>query len=74
MSRDELDELFGEEEIVEDSLAIADSSNDKSEASDGSSESEEENDGKEEHFTNPKVDELNLPSIQRPADQGFIVR
>lgn len=73
MSQDELDELFGEEMEVEDSSTIIEEPLRVSKLSDSESESQNSEAEEEElTFTN-EINELTLPSIQKPSSQGLIV-
>lgn len=77
MSQDELDELFGEEisegsqiQMEVDNLAVS-----KLTDSEGEQEQELESleDGDEEETITTEINELTLPSIQKPSSQGLIV-
>jgi len=83
MSQDELDELFGEEmsevsQIEEENLKVSkftDSEGEKEQHS-GAEAEEVEEEEEETITTNSSTDisELTLTSVQRPSNQGLIVR
>lgn len=77
MSQDELDELFGEEmsevsQVEEEILKVSKFSDSEKEQN-----SAEDDDGEEETINSNstiEISELTLASVQKPSNQGLIVR